>query len=107
MTELPGYVLQSSLREGGEFIVHRGRRRTDSCPVLVVALAAEQPSPQSLRGLEHDFSLEADLDAAWATRPLALMHHEGRTLLILKDPGGIPLDRILEQRPGQPIEPTR
>ena len=29
MTELPGYVLQSSLREGGEFIVHCGQRRTD------------------------------------------------------------------------------
>ena len=107
MTELPGYVLESSLREGGEFTVQRGRRRSDSCPVLVVALAAEQPSPQSLRRLEHEFSLEADLDAAWATRPLALTHHEGRTLLILEDPGGVPLDRILAQREGQPIELTR
>src|ERR1700688_2420561 len=108
MTELAEYVLESSLREGGEFTVHRGRRCTDSCPVLVVALAAEQPSPQSLRQLEHEFSLEADLDPAWATRPLALTHHEGRTMLILKDPGGIPLDRILEQRHGgQPLELTR
>src|ERR1700680_404418 len=107
MTELPGYVLESSLREGGEFTVQRGRRRSDSCPVLVVALAAEQPSPQSLRRLEHEFSLAADLDAAWATRPLALTHHEGRTLLILEDPGGVPLDRILAQREGQPIELTR
>src|ERR1700693_2571309 len=107
MTERPGYVLESSLREGGEFTVHRGRRRTDSCPVLVVAPAAEQPSPQSLRRLEHEFSLKADLDPAWATRPLALTHHEGRTMLVLKDPGGGPLDRILEKCHGQPIELTR
>src|SRR6202162_673002 len=107
MTERPGYVLESSLREGGEFTVHRGRRRTDSCPVLVVAPAAEQPSPQSLRRLEHEFSLKADLDPAWATRPLALTHHEGRTMLVLKDPGGVPLDRILEKCHGQPIELTR
>ncbi|HWS61788.1 MAG TPA: AAA family ATPase, partial [Steroidobacteraceae bacterium] len=107
MTERPGYVLESSLREGGEFTVHRGRRRADSCPVLVVATTAEQPSPQSLRRLEHEFSLEADLDPAWAVRPLALTHHEGRTMLILKDPGGVPLDRILEHRHGQPIELTR
>src|ERR1700694_1380609 len=107
MTEPPGYVLESCLREGGEFTVHRGRRRTDACPVLVVALAAEQPAPQSLRRLEHEFSLEADLDPAWAIRPLALTHHEGRTMLILKDPGGVPLDQILEQRHGDPISLTR
>jgi PAS domain S-box-containing protein len=107
MTEPPGYVLESSLREGGEFTVHRGRRCTDSCPVLVVALAAEQPSPQSLQRLEHEFSLEADLDPAWATRPLALTHHEGRTMLVLEDPGGVPLDRILEHGHGQPLELTR
>jgi PAS domain S-box-containing protein len=107
MTELPGYVLESSLREGGEFTVHRGRRRTDSFPVLVVAAAAEQPSPQSLRRLEHEFSLEADLDPAWAIRPLALTHYEGRTMLILEDPGGVPLDRILERGQGQLIELTR
>src|ERR1700730_2233424 len=107
MTEPPGYVLESSLREGGEFTVHRGRRRTDSCPVLVVALAAEQPSAQRLRRLEHEFSREADLDAAWATQPLALTHHEGRTMLVLEDPGGVPLDRILEHRHGQPLELTR
>jgi PAS domain S-box-containing protein len=74
--------------------------------VLVVAVAVDQPSPQSLRRLEHEFALEADLDPAWATRPLALTHHEGRTMLILKDPGGVPLDWILE-RHGQPIELTR
>jgi predicted ATPase/signal transduction histidine kinase len=107
MTERPGYVLESCLREGGEFTVHRGRRHADSCAVLVVAAAADQPSPQSLRRLEHEFSLEADLDPAWAARPLALTHHEGRTMLILEDPGGVPLDRILEHGHGQPIELTR
>jgi predicted ATPase/signal transduction histidine kinase/CheY-like chemotaxis protein len=107
MTEPPGYVLESTLREGGEFTVHRGRRRTDSCPVLVVALSADQPSPQSLRRLEHEFSLEADLDPAWATRPLTLTHHDGRMMLVLADPGGVPLDRILECRDVQPMELTR
>src|SRR6202140_4313020 len=107
MTELPGYVLESSLREGGEFTVPRGRRHADSCPVLVVALTADQPSPQSLRRLEHEYSLKAVLDPAWALRPLALTRHEGRTMLVLEDPGGVPLDRILEHGHGQPIDLTR
>jgi serine/threonine protein kinase len=31
--------------------------------------------------------------------PLALTRHEGRTILVLTDPGGEPFDRILEREP--------
>jgi PAS domain S-box-containing protein len=76
-----------------------------------VALAAEQESPQSLRRLEHEYSLEAELDEAWAAKPLAVTRHEGRTFLILEDPGGEPLDRILQRdlvgNLGQPLDLTR
>jgi hypothetical protein len=51
MTERSGYVLEI-LREGREFTVYRGRQRGNPLPVLAVALAAERPSPQSLR--RHD-----------------------------------------------------
>ena len=66
-------------------------------PVLVVAPTAEQPLPQSLRRLEHEYSLAAELEPAWAAKPLALTRHEGRTILVLADPGGEPLDRVLER----------
>ncbi len=41
---------------------------------------------------------------AWAAKPLALTRHEGRTILILKDPGGEPLDLILERHGGRPFD---
>jgi hypothetical protein len=72
-----------------------------------VALAAEQPSPRTLRRLEHEYSLADELDPAWAAKPLALTRHEGRTILVLNDSGGEPLDRILECRPGQPLDLSR
>src|SRR3979411_1585785 len=98
-----GYVLEP-LREGADFTLYRGRQHGNPSPVLVVALTAEQPSPQSLRRLEHEYSLEAELDLAWASRPLALPRHEGQTMLVLEDPGGVPLDRILDRSQGQPME---
>jgi predicted ATPase/signal transduction histidine kinase/GAF domain-containing protein/CheY-like chemotaxis protein len=104
MIERSGYVLET-LREGAEFTHFRGRQH--GRPVLVVALTAEQPSPQSLRRLEHEYSLEAELNPAWASRPLALTHHEGRTMLVLEDPGGVALDRILDRGRGQPMDLTR
>jgi PAS domain S-box-containing protein len=95
------------IREGADFTLYRGRERGSLTPILAVAVAAEQPSPQCLRRLEHEYSLAGELDAAWATQPLALTRHQGRTVLILKDPGGKPLDRIIEQYQGQPIDLTR
>jgi hypothetical protein len=42
-----------------------------------------------------------------AAKLLAIPRHEGRTILVLKDPGGEPLDRILERDQGQPLDLTR
>jgi PAS domain S-box-containing protein len=101
-----GYVLVP-LREGAEFTLYRGRKHDDPSPVLAIALSTEQPSPQSIRRLEHEYSFAAELDPAWAAKPLAITRHEGRTILILKDPGGEPLDRVLERDQGQPLDLTR
>ncbi|MEA2541646.1 MAG: hypothetical protein QOH35_3012 [Acidobacteriaceae bacterium] len=51
--ESSGYVLVP-LREGADFTLYRGRQHGNPSPVLVVALTREQPSPQSLRRLEHE-----------------------------------------------------
>src|SRR5258708_19631293 len=53
-----------------------------------------------VRMLEHERSLRAELDPAWAVPPVELTQHEGRTVLVLKDPGGEPLDQLA----GTPME---
>jgi PAS domain S-box-containing protein len=103
MTELSEYVLEP-LREGADFTLYRGRRRGNDTPILAVRVSAEQPSPESVRRLEHEYSLAAELDAAWAAQPLALTRHQGRAVLFLRDPGGEPLDRILEEQKENPID---
>ena len=102
-----GYVLEP-LRESADFILYRCRQQHGNpSTVLAIALSAEQPSPQTLRRLEHEYSLAAELDPAWAVKPLALTRHEGRTILLFKDPGGEPLDRILERDHGQRLDLIR
>src|SRR5215468_1804330 len=96
--ELSAYLIET-LREDGEFILHRGqhRSRIDGVlpPILVVEPVGEHPAPGSLRRLEHEYSLRAELDPGWAVRPLTFAQHQGRTMLVLEDPGGEPLDRFL------------
>src|ERR1700691_6055756 len=105
MTTPSEYVL-APIREGPDVALYRGRHNGNSAPVLAIAFTAEHPSPQSLRRLEHEFSLASELDPAWAAKPLALTRHDGRTILVLNDPGGEPLDQILRQAHGQPLEMT-
>jgi PAS domain S-box-containing protein len=94
MTQPSEYALET-LRQDREFILYRGRQSGNASPVLLFAPAAEQPSPQSLKRLEHEYSLAGELESAWAARPLSLIRHDAHTMLVLEDPGGEPLDRLV------------
>jgi len=91
------------LWEDGERVFCRGWRLGDDGErnaVLVVFPAAEHPSPLVLDRLAHEYGLRDELREAWAVRPLDLVRDGGRTMLVLEDPGGEPLDRLL----GVPME---
>src|SRR2546422_4285545 len=104
--ELSAYTFET-LRQDGEFVLYRGQhqRQTDANPpsILVVTPVSERPALGSLRRMEHEYSLRAEHDSAWAVCPLALAPHKGRTMLVLTDPAGEPLDRLL----GRPMELTQ
>jgi predicted ATPase/signal transduction histidine kinase len=97
MTDLSVYVL-AKLREG-EFTLCRGVG-DGLASILLLAPTAEYPSLGSLQHLEHEYALRDDLDASWAARPVGLIRREARLMLVLGDPGGEPLERLL----GRPLE---
>jgi hypothetical protein len=106
---LNGPYLESGLQvmwEDGERIFCRewGRSDDDSPrSVLTVRPSADHPSRSSLDRLTHEYELSDELDVAWAARPLELVHNGGRTLLVLEDAGGEPLERLI----GAPMETGR
>ena len=53
--------------------------------------------------LVHEYELRDALDSAWAARPLALGREDGRMALLLEDPGGEPLERLI----GAPMDTGR
>ena len=67
----------------------------DRSAALAVRLLAERPSFAALKQLSHELSLKSDLDRAWAVRPVELVRESGQTMLLLEDPGGEPLERLL------------
>ena len=100
--ELSEYSLDP-LREDGEFILYRAHAKQIEPPsVLVLAPISSRPGPETLKRIDHEYSLRSELDAMWAVRPLALSERGGQIALVLEDPGGETLDRFL---PG-PLEMT-
>ncbi|WP_240702380.1 AAA family ATPase [Trinickia terrae] len=88
----------------GDRVFHRAWRvNGDGTRTSVLALlpASVHPTRASLDRLAHEFGVKADLDSAWALRPLELIRDAGRAVLVFEDPGGEPLDRLL----GAPLEP--
>jgi PAS domain S-box-containing protein len=84
------------LWEDGERVFCRGNRRgNDSTPVLAVLPAAEQPASAVLDRLAHEYELRDELDAAWAAKPLEFVREQRQAILLLQDPGGEPLDRLI------------
>ena len=98
----PGSTLQV-VWEDGDRVFCRGWRDGadgDQNTVLVVLPSGEPPTRDILNRLRHEYGLKDDLDDLWAVRPLELVHERGQTMLLLSDPGGEPLDRLL----GTPME---
>jgi PAS domain S-box-containing protein len=89
--------------EDGDRVFCRGWRDGaggDRNAVLVVLPAAQHPTLDSLNRLTHEYELKDDLDDAWAARPVALTRYNDRMTLVLTDPGGAPVDRLL----GRPLD---
>src|ERR1700694_1553968 len=94
------------LWEDGERVLCRGWRDDgdgDWTAVLAVLSASQRPTPGLVDRLVHEYGLKDKLDGRSAVLPLALVREHGRTILLLDDPGGEPLARLL----GQPMEMGR
>lgn len=88
------------LWEDGERVFCRGERRANGHHVghlLAVLPAAEHPAAATLDRLAHEYGLKDELDRAWAVRPLQLIREGGRTMLLLEDPGGQPLEHHVDR----------
>ncbi len=85
------------LREDEEFILYRARpSEAESPSVLLLIPASIRPALESLKKIEHEYSFRDDLAITWAVRPLTLLQCNGQKALVLEDPGGEPLNRLIQ-----------
>jgi predicted ATPase/signal transduction histidine kinase len=97
--DLSPYIFEV-LRKDEDFILYRGQHRSDASQVLALSAVKEPPEIPALKRIKQELSLKPDLDPEWAIRPIAIARHWGRRVLVLEDPGGVPLDQLV----GRPLE---
>jgi PAS domain S-box-containing protein len=88
------FLFGPQLRRKGDFTLFHGVEARSQKKIIGVTVAAGC-SASALQQLRHEFSLAGKLDSSWSARPVAFVHHEGREMLVLEDPGGEPLDWII------------
>src|ERR1044071_1502755 len=84
-----------ALRRDGDYVLFRSDVEGGANTVLVVATASQQPQPRSIERLKHEHALRDSLYPDCAAQPLTLAEQDGRSLLVLADPGGEPLSSLL------------
>ena len=95
--ELSRYAF--SILQEGEFALYRGRADgLDS--ILWASPDGERSAILAVKRFPHEYALRTALDSRWAARPIALSRYRDRIALVLEDPGGQPLDRML----GKPLD---
>jgi PAS domain S-box-containing protein len=81
--------------EDGEFIVLRGELEGNRSSILLMAPVSDHPSPASIERMNQAYALRDELDPAWAARPLDLADYRGLRALVLENPGGESLGRLI------------
>jgi predicted ATPase len=96
IVEMSEYV-RECLRKDEEFVLYRARASAaEPSSVLLLTPASIHPRPESLKKIEHEYSLCHDFDPTWAVRPIALSECDGQKALVLEDPGGVFLHRLIQ-----------
>jgi serine/threonine protein kinase len=94
---ISGYTVFETLWHDRDLALFRGRCDADQSPILLEAARRADADPRVTEKLEHEFSLRADLDPAWALMPVRLERVQGRLYSIFDDPGGNTLSRLLHE----------
>jgi serine/threonine protein kinase len=70
---------------------------------IPLPVGTEQPNPESITRLIHEYELRDYVDSSWGLQPVALVRDRGRMMLVVRYTGGEPLDRLI----GDPMETGR
>lgn len=93
--EVSRYIFEP-LRRDDDFILYRSHSRLEEqTSLLLLASIVTRPPIDTIRKIENEYSLRGERGDSWAVKPLTLSKYNGPTALVLEDPSGEPLNRLM------------
>jgi PAS domain S-box-containing protein len=88
--ELSTYIFEA-IREEGEYVLYRGQKGDERSSLPMAESTSNGPAIHSLADSKDETSIQEKLDPERGTPPVAIQRRDGRTMLLLEDPGGEPV----------------
>lgn len=95
LLDLAGCTLEK-LRDGPASSLFRASGVGDEVGTIIVVPASRSSETGVQAQFENELALADALQPEWAQVPLSLARHNGRTVLIVEDHGGQPLDQLAD-----------
>ena len=85
---LPGYRVTHTLYESEHSLIYRGWRDADLLPVILKQFKPQSRHPDELTRFEREYALTRRLRSTRLIQAHELIHHDGRSIMVLEDIGG-------------------
>jgi histidine kinase len=97
MQFLSQYQIHSTLHEGIETIIYRGKILTQQETTVLKILKAEYPTLDAITRLKHEYSIRQHLDHPGLVKVISLETFDNRLGLLLEDFEGESIDRLMSR----------
>ncbi|HSH01806.1 MAG TPA: AAA family ATPase [Anaerolineae bacterium] len=91
---IPGYNQPTNIYQSKNSIVYRALDDKNNNTVILKTSHNDLPSPQQLAYYQQEFDLLTNLDLAHIIKPLAILPHGRKLLLVIEDFGGTALNTL-------------
>ncbi|MEG4444212.1 AAA family ATPase [Microcoleus sp. AT9_B5] len=98
MQFLSQYQIHSTLHEGIETIIYRGKIPTHQDTTVLKILKAEYPTLDAITRLKHEYRIRQHLDHPGIVKVISLETFDNRLGLLLEDFDGESLDRLMSRQ---------
>ncbi|MEG4858225.1 AAA family ATPase [Microcoleus sp. K1-B6] len=98
MQFLSQYQIHSTLHEGIETIIYRGKIPTQQETTVLKILKAEYPTLDAITRIKHEYRIRQHLDHPGLVKVLSLETFDNRLGLLLEDFEGESLDRLMSRQ---------